>query len=315
MITQFENGFITKTKLNELVDWINANTDSMIGMTANEIIYVGNGQMYTTLSSALDYAKNRRPNRDYKIEIIIKSGTIISEQLIYENADFGHVIISSEDIEVNIDVSGFTIAKFGNYKPFFYLSNGNCPLINTILKGNDVFENSTIKYLSIGFVLNNSYLKINDSKGVYNFGQGIHANMSKIIAYNCNIKNITVGMICNSSDIIINGSNFSDFRSEGLTFQSCTVDMSSVNINSIYDNTTGCSASNCVLSGEKIICNAYYGFIVGYGGTYNIGGGGITGNSGKGILLVRGGIVNASQTICTLSQTPNTITANGIIFR
>ena len=308
MITQFENGFITKSKLNEMVDGIN-------GMTANEIIYVGNGQMYITLSSALDYAKNRKPNRDYKIEIIIKSGTTISEQLIYENADFGHVIISSEDVEVNIDVRGFTITKVDSYKPFFYLSNGNCPLINTIFKGNDLFESSSAKYKSIGFVLNNSYLKINDSKGVYNFGQGIHANMSKIIAYDCNIKNITVGMSCNSSDIIINGSNFSDFRLEGLTFQSCTVDMSSVNINSIYDNTIGCSASNCVLCGEDIICNADYGFIVGYGGAYNIGGGRITGNSDKGILLVGGGIVNASQTICTLSQTPNTITANGIIFK
>ena len=189
MITEFQDGFITKSKLNEMVGEINMNSNGVIGMTANETIYVGVGQTYITLSSALDYAKNRRPNKDYKIEIIIKSGTIISEQLIYENADFGHVIISSEDVEVNIDVSGFTIAKVGSYKPFFYLSNGNCPLINTILKGNDVFENSAIKYLSVGFVLNNSYLKINDSKGVYNFGYGIHANMSKIIAYNCNIKN------------------------------------------------------------------------------------------------------------------------------
>lgn len=311
MITEFQDGFITKTKLNELVDGINA----LDSMTANETIYVGVGQTYITLSSALDYAKNRRPNRDYKIEIIIKSGTIISEQLIYENADFGHVIISSEDVEVNIDVSGFTIAKVGSFKPFFYLSNGNCPLINTVLKGNDLFENHSAKYDSIGFALNNSYLKINDSKGVYNFGQGIHANMSKIIAYNCNIKNIIIGMRCNSSDIIINGSNFSDFRLEGLIFQSCTVDMSSVNINSIYDNTEGCSASNCVLHGENIICNTPYGFIVGYGGTYNIGGVGITGNSGMGILLVSGGIVNASQTICTLSITPNTITPDGIIFK
>ena len=311
MITEFQDGFITKTKLNELVGGINA----LDSMTASETIYVGVGQTYVTLSSALDYAKNKKPNRDYKIEIIIKSGTIVSEQLIYENADFGHVIISSEDVEVNVDVSGFTIAKVGSYKPFFYLNNGNCPLINTILKGNDVFENPLVKYLSIGFVLNNSYLRINDFKGVYNFGQGIHANMSKIIAYGCNIKNIMVGMRCNNSDIIINGSNLSDFKLEGLVFQSCTIDMSSVNINSIYSNTEGCSASNCMLHGENVVCNASYGFIVGYGGTYHIGGVGITGNSEMGILLVSGGIVNANQTICTLSIAPNTITSNGIIFK
>ena len=311
MITEFQDGFITKNKLNELVGGINA----LDSMTANETIYVGVGQTYVTLSSALDYAKNKKPNRDYKIEIIIKSGTVVSEQLIYENADFGHVIISSEDVEVNVDVSGFTIAKFGAQKPFFYLNNGNCPLINTILKGNDMFENSSPKYDSIGFVLNNSYLKINNSKGVYNFGYGIHANMSKIIAYNCNIKNIIVGMRCNNSDIIINGSNLSDFRLEGLVFQSCTVDMSSVNINSIYSNTKGCSASNCMLHGENVVCNASYGFIVGYGGTYHIGGGEITGNSEMGILLVSGGVVNANQTICTLSIAPNTITASGIIFK
>ena len=107
MITEFQDGFITKTKLNELVGGINA----LDSMTASETIYVGVGQTYATLSSALDYAKNKKPNRDYKIEIIIKSGTVVSEQLIYENADFGHVIISSEDVEVNVDVSGFTISK------------------------------------------------------------------------------------------------------------------------------------------------------------------------------------------------------------
>ena len=90
MITEFQDGFITKTKLNELVGRIN----TLDSMTASETIYVGVGQTYVTLSSALDYAKNKKPNRDYKIEIIIKSGTIVSEQLIYENADFGHVIIS-----------------------------------------------------------------------------------------------------------------------------------------------------------------------------------------------------------------------------
>ena len=122
-------------------------------------------------------------------------------------------------------------------------------------------------------------------------------------------------MGCNNSDIIINGSNFSNFRLTGLEFQSCTIDMSSVNINSIYSNTGGCFASNCMLHGENVVCNASCGFIVGYGGTYYIGGVGITGNSEMGISLSSGGIVNAKQTVCTLSQTANTITSNGIIFK
>ena len=38
MITQFENGFITKSKLNELVDGINANTGDIVDINARMLI-------------------------------------------------------------------------------------------------------------------------------------------------------------------------------------------------------------------------------------------------------------------------------------
>ena len=72
MITEFQDGFITKAKLNELVGGINA----LDGMTANETIYVGVGQTYATLSSALDYAKNKKPNRDNDSKCLLRHHAI-----------------------------------------------------------------------------------------------------------------------------------------------------------------------------------------------------------------------------------------------
>lgn len=314
MIAQFEtNTFIKSSRLNELVDAVNEINEK--NMTANETIYVGTGQTYTTLSSALDYCVEKIPKKDYKIEIIVKSGFVVAEQLIYENVDFGHVILSSEDVELNVNVDGFTVNKYGSLNPFFYLKNGNFPFINTRVKGNDTYE----KYKSIGFYGINSFLEFKNvstnKKGSNGFLYGIILEHSKCFAKSCEFKNIVGGVRGTYSDLELDGSDLQDCVLDSISIDNCKASISSVNMNGLGNEHNGLSASNSIVSGDNIICNAKIGCLVGYGGSYRIHGVGITGNSTWGILLVQGGIVNASQTICTLSQAPNTITANGIIFK
>ena len=314
MIAQFgANTFIKSSRLNELVDGINGlNSKSM---TANEIIYVGTGQTYSTLSSALDYCVEKIPKKDYKIEIIVKSGFVVAEQLIYENVNFGHVILSSEDTEVNVNVSGFTVAKYGSLKPFFYLKNGVFPFINTRFKGNDAYET----FKSIGFYGINSFLEFDsdsdNNKGSCGFAYGCVLEHSKAILALCNFKNIISGVTSKHSSLNLYGSNLSDCVLDSLILEHCIADISAINMNGLGAEHRGLSATNSVVHGNNIASNAKIGCLVGYGGTYTLQGINIKDNSIYGIMLVQGGTVNASGTTCTLSQTPNTITANGIIFK
>ena len=62
MITEFQDGFITKTKLNELVGGINANSEDLVDinsriLTADVTKTVGVGGDFTTLNLAIDWCK------------------------------------------------------------------------------------------------------------------------------------------------------------------------------------------------------------------------------------------------------------------
>ena len=78
MITQFENGFITKSKLNELVDGINANSgdiadiktksDNIIVLTGDITKTVGTLGDFATLNLAINWCKKVLPN-GYKVTL------------------------------------------------------------------------------------------------------------------------------------------------------------------------------------------------------------------------------------------------------
>ena len=106
MITEFQDGFITKTKLNELVGAINENSEDISGLssdlsnliieinakvlTANVTKTVGSGGDFVTLTEALNWCKKLTPN-GYKVTISVIGGTIIQESLIFKNVDLRFV--------------------------------------------------------------------------------------------------------------------------------------------------------------------------------------------------------------------------------
>ena len=111
MITQFENGFITKSKLNEMVDGINANSDSIAGvnlglsnliteinakvLTADITKTVGIGGDFVTLTEALNWCKTLIPN-GFTLTLSLLVGYQI-EPLDYTNVNFGFVTLISSD--------------------------------------------------------------------------------------------------------------------------------------------------------------------------------------------------------------------------
>ena len=112
MITQFENGFITKSKLNELVDGINAL--DIVVLTEDITKTVGNGGDFTTLNLAINWCKKVMPN-GHTVTLQLVAGFIMAEQILLENVNLGFVTISS------IDATNFiTNLKFAHFKsPLF----------------------------------------------------------------------------------------------------------------------------------------------------------------------------------------------------
>ena len=133
MITNFQDGFITKTKLNELVGGINANSEELekiVILTENITKTVGSGGDFATLNSAINWCKKIIPN-GYKVIISIIGGTTIQESLIFKNVDLRFVeIISSDSSVVTVDGNYLTPNYILTFAPFIYSENSVFPKIS-----------------------------------------------------------------------------------------------------------------------------------------------------------------------------------------
>ena len=138
MITQFENGFITKSKLNELVNGINANTGDIIDINAilsNIVVLnsnitktIGAGGDFTTITEAFEWCSRVIPTK-YKVTLQLLTGFTWSELVTINDVDFGFVILTSVDNTVNTSLnpvsSGFA----------FTATNSVCPMWKILLNG------------------------------------------------------------------------------------------------------------------------------------------------------------------------------------
>ena len=177
MITQFENGFITKSKLNEMVNGINANvadTTSINSILSNIVILnsnitktVGVGGDFATLSQAFEWCSRVIPTK-YKVTLQLLTGFKWSELVTINDVDFGFVILTSVDNTVNASLSpisnGFA----------FTATNSVCPMWKILLNG----ENYQIRN---GVKLDNSTMIMSNAKGIIGFsGRSLHLKSSKL---------------------------------------------------------------------------------------------------------------------------------------
>jgi len=182
MITEFQDGFITKTKLNELVGGINvgginANSEDISGLssdlsnliieinakvlTANVTKTVGSGGDFVTITKAINWCKKVISN-GYKVTLQLMAGFVMAEQILLENLDLGFVTISSVDATVMVTSSAIsTVFIVG--KPIFGGIDSIMPVIDVYFKLDNIASSNTISGLNLKGML--SYCKINTGKG------------------------------------------------------------------------------------------------------------------------------------------------------
>ncbi len=271
MITEFQDGFITKTKLNELVGGINANSEDISDLiieinakvlTANVTKTVGSGGDFVTLTEALNWCKTLIPNR-FTLTLSLLVGYQI-EPLDYTNVDFGFVnLISSDGLHrghISNPSSVYFLFKFTNSISFN---------LGLIVDG----KNNSTGYISNGLELSsNSYMKILLGCGFYDFVVSIRVtNMSRLHSYGgCKL--------------------FSSNSAFGrVVLQDCSeANLSGATIGYVY----AYQMSKVNISSATLMATRT-----------NI-------NVGEGSIVLANNSANAR-----LSQTANTITADGIIFK
>ena len=278
MITEFQDGFITKTKLNELVGGINANSEDISGLssdlsnliieinakalTANVTETVGSGGDFVTLKEALNWCKTLIPN-GFTLTLSLLVGYQI-EPLDYTNVDFGFVNLISSDGLHRGHISNSASVDF-----LFKFTNSISFNLGLIVDG----KNNSTGYIAGGLMLlSNSYMKILSGCGFYNFVFSIMlTNMSRLHSYGfCKLfsSNPAFGKVAlqDCSEANLFGATIGDVYA---------YQMSKVNISSAILMTT--TTNIYVEDGSIVLAN----------------------NSANAIL----------------SQAANTITANGIIFK
>lgn len=292
MITEFQDGFITKTKLNELVGGINAL--DIIVLTADATKTVGVGGDFTTLNLAINWCKKVIPN-GYKVTLQLMAGFVMAEQILLENLDLGFVTISSVDATVMVTSSAISTV-FIVERPIFGGINSIMPVIDVYFKLDNIASSNTISGLNLEGML--SYCKINTGKGFEDLNsrpifswKGAKIKANGFIAKNCRagIKAANNGEIlalsCNINTIYSNPTNV--YAHNG----------AKINISSAVLSTVGFINIKC--ENSEVIST----YATCSGATY------------KDVVTIEGGVVKFNNSTGTLSQTANTITENGIIFK
>lgn len=345
MITEFQDGFITKTKLNELVGGINANSEGiidinvkledMVAITVDTTKTVGTGGDFVTLTEALNWCK-RLKAIDCTVTLNLLSGYIWNEDIILNKSDLGFVIITSVDATVNH-------VGTENFKWAITATDSVCPtwdiLLNSSVSYNGMkLSNSKIKIFDGGGI-KNSLLSLNVSNdstifitltAYFNNDNGkegeVSISGSTIIGENLYVTNFSSSnskilfnkLYMNSSTtnaLIFSGLNttpiFKVFVSNSFTL---FADNSSINIDLI--STSGTKSIQAKQSTINILTSGIF-----LSSIYAINGSKISFSDNENVTIVSATVMNGSficakgSTISGVSQTVNTITSNGIIFK
>ena len=271
MITEFQDGFITKTKLNELVGGINNNTERLaeldvIVLTENTTKTVGSGGDFTTLNLAIDWCKKVIPN-GYNLALVI-TDSVIKEYLFIENCNLGFVEIAS--------ANGSTITIDGDYLTSI--------IINSVyfIHG----KNSIMPKISFNMTLINGSVTYNTEAVL------VESNSKIIFGGNVSISNFIYGGV--------RAEDNSDVK-----FDVVNISGSKIGITALYNSRITCVASNIssTLKGIQSLWGS------------NVDAHFCTCSGATGFYVASGGFITANNSTGTLSQTANTITANGIIFK
>ena len=359
MITQFENGFITKSKLNELVNGINANTGDItdINATLSNIVVldsnitktIGTGGDFTTITEAFEWCSRVIPTK-YKVTLQLLTGFTWSELVTINDVDFGFVILTSVDGTVNTSLSpansGFAFTATNSVCPMWkiLLNGGNYQIGNGVKLDNSTMIMSNAKGI-IGFATKSLHLKSSklspesntdlfflyhsqyqaQTSGTEVFLEdnstlecGILKSSRLVAQHGCNIK--VKDLLYTNYFSIFGGCWCSAYAITGLGANDISINIGSNSKLEIYSTWSNELAQNCILRisaeyNSSVVCQFISASTLMY----------LKSSMGSTIDAYRsnfvsatvefGSFITANGSTGTLSQTANSITANGIIFK
>lgn len=299
----------------------------------DEVVTVGEGGDYTNINDALFYLAYKYPRfkqtaYPYVVssaEILLLSGFVMNEQVVVERTNLGFISISSEDTEVTINRSALTYpivsGGISYYPAFVAKENATLPVINclfnmnttgadsnrvgvmcsenssaTVRSGCGVKMNSTVTngcFASEGSSINADGSIFNGAGNAYfaKFNSRINANGITTSGNNYGALAEECSTININNSTITNSNAFGIQASRGSTINANSSIISNWNFSgaySIYGSVINVTSSNCRKSGS---------------------------DSANDIKVFGGSIIQANSSTGGLSQTANTITSAGIIFK
>tara|TARA_R100000951_G_scaffold2179_1_gene3699 strand:+ start:3031 stop:4767 length:1737 start_codon:yes stop_codon:yes gene_type:complete len=105
-------------------------------LTADASVIVGAGEKHTTLNSLFDALSNITSKNKNSMEVTLKAGFVMAEQILIYGANYGWVKISSIDAEVTVTRSAMTLSlgSFDNSIPVFGGIGSTLPVINVMFR-------------------------------------------------------------------------------------------------------------------------------------------------------------------------------------
>lgn len=290
------------------LDTNNLDKGATVNIDSNITVNVGPGGEYATINEGLKYLSNFNPlynKSGITATINLKAGFVMNEQVLVRGLNLGWITIVGEDAETIITHTALTTAFNGGHYPAFGVDKGGTsPVIGQLFRfsvekvGGDKHGLMTYGAGSSADILS--------GKGFIGAGaHGVYATRSSTInANDANVSNAETNGIYATLGSTINaqGANVSNAGSTGIH----AVNGSTINAN--VANASGAGTHGVYAYGSSTI-NAQ---------------GAIIQNQTTGTARVRveygstieaSGINTTGGTVPALSQTANTLTAQGIIYQ
>jgi len=274
-------------------------TDFPRRYTSNITVTVGSGGDFSTINEALDYVVNtyapyaRSNGQSLSVEIKLKSGFVMREQVIVHGQDLSWIRITAEDPEVNVDANYLTTSMppgsiYFGYPAFCAYDEGVLPIIGCLFS-----------------MINNSDEKL----GIYIYNGG-RCYIKRL----CGFKNAYINLAIENNAIasaegtyLNNASLFGIYVSDGHLYAS-QVDCSNSGLKGIriyhsvaninFANASSCGTYGVECHSSIVIARG----LIASGGQY-------------GIYVSGGSIVINTASTATTNVTPNTISSNGLLIR
>ena len=225
--------------------------------------------------------------------INLESGFVMKEQVMIEGHDLGWITIIGDDPVTNIDTDFITTAVDYGYAnpPAFYVSDGGLPIIGQLFQfigtgekiGITVFSSSKATILD-GCGVKNAY--IGCYIGRLSTALGVGSIFSDSIRFGIHVSDNSSGAF--------KSANFSGAGEVGAYANIAS------NLGVILADGTNCTVSGAWAENTSTIDAQQFDG---------------TGAGEFGVKITNGSIVNALSLVGTMSETPNTLTSKGIIFK